>query len=91
MLTYEYNTEDLTIEEKKNGNDHEFTILIIKEELCEKLLEVRYFFENNDIHTDVLFYTHNKENEYHIIVRNDMYVSFLLLLFQHQLIQSLKW
>ncbi|WP_129730424.1 hypothetical protein [Ectobacillus funiculus] len=90
MIHYQC-AKGLSLSEKKNGKDIEFTIVI--EDIARydsAIKKVRQHFDGNRVYTDVLFYIH-KDNEYQIIVRHDYYIDFILYLFKYQLIQSLSW
>ncbi|AMA72276.1 MULTISPECIES: hypothetical protein [Aneurinibacillus] len=91
MVRYEYDKEGLDIQEHKNGNDKEFVIKIKNPaQYLQALRKVRAYFSNDTVHTDVLFYTH-RNNEYHVIVRADYYVIFLLSLFKYRILSRLEW
>lgn len=91
MIRYDFDRDGLDIREMKNENDVEFHITIKDEEkYLPSFLQVRDFFNNNNIHTDVLFYSH-PERVYQIIVREDYYSDFVLSLFKHRLLRSVSW
>ena len=89
-IEYKYDEKLLIVKETANGNDIEFTISLYSKDLKPPLEEVRDYFNENKILTDVLFYTH-PNHVFQIIVRKDFYKDFLLQLFKHQIIQQLKW
>jgi hypothetical protein len=91
MLTYQYNQDVIRITETANGDDIEFHIQILKEEpYVEKIRQVQNLFEDNDVHTDVLFYAY-PNHQYRVIVRQDYYTDFVLAMMKHRLLQSVKW
>ncbi|TCP28715.1 hypothetical protein EV207_11625 [Scopulibacillus darangshiensis] len=89
-LCYEVIHSLMTLEEKKNNKDIEFTIKAKNGEAFELLHKIRNFFESDKIYTDVLFYT-QKEQTYQVICRPDSYVPFILVLFQYQLLERVEW
>ncbi|MFC0215400.1 hypothetical protein ACFFK0_23690 [Paenibacillus chartarius] len=91
MLKYEIHEEVVQIEEKPNGNDTEFHIHILEPELClPKIREIQTHFDENRVHTDVLFYALG-DRHYQVIVRADYYEEFVLQLMRHRLLRSVKW
>jgi hypothetical protein len=91
MLTYKYNQDALNIEETINGEDKEFTILIKEDEpYLERMKQMQKFFDSDNIYTDVMFYVY-ENHRYQIIVRQDHYVNFVLVLMRHQLLVSVQW
>ncbi|NHM31866.1 hypothetical protein [Neobacillus terrae] len=89
-LNYEFNKELLSITEKVNEEDIEFSIVFKNVKLAEKLEKVHQYFDLNEIHTDALFFT-NKDGSNQIIVKKDFYEDFILQLFKQQLLERLKW
>ncbi|MED0675483.1 hypothetical protein ABEV55_03270 [Aneurinibacillus thermoaerophilus] len=91
MISYQYDTNALTIEEQKNELDTEF-ILKVKDVdgIIPALRKVRAFFDQDKVYTDVIFYPH-PNHEYQIIVRQDYYIDFLLALFKNKIIHTLEW
>jgi hypothetical protein len=91
MIRYEYDREGLDIQEKENGEDREFVMKVKNpEKYLPGLRKVRTHFSKDTVYTDVLFYTH-PNHEYHIIVRADYYVDFILSLFKHRILLRLEW
>jgi hypothetical protein len=91
MLTYSHNEEIIKIQETPNGSDIEFHIEILKEDpYVHFLKQVQRYFEDNRIHTDVLFYV-KTQHHYSVIVRSDYYEDFVLQLMRHRLLQSVEW
>lgn len=91
MIRYEYDQGSLDIQERENDKDKEFIIkLKDPEKHLPGLRKVRAHFTNDTVYTDALFYTH-KNNEYHVIVRSDYYIDFLLSLFKHNILVKLEW
>jgi hypothetical protein len=91
VITYRYDTNSLTIEEKQNEQDIEFIIKVKDvDKVTPALRNVRAFFDSDKIYTDVIFYPH-PNHEYQIIVRQDHYVVFLLALFKHRIIHAMEW
>jgi predicted Zn-dependent protease len=91
VITYRYDTNSLTIEEKQNEQDIEFIIKIKDADaVIPALRNVRAFFDSDKVYTDVIFYPHSN-HEYQIIVRQDYYVDFLLALFKHRIIHAMEW
>ncbi|WP_286887097.1 hypothetical protein [Aneurinibacillus sp. UBA3580] len=91
MVTYRYKTDLLIIEEKANNNDKEF-IFKVKDvdTIVPALRKVRMFFDSDKIYTDVIFYSH-PNHEYQVIVRQNYYIDFLLVLFKNKIIQCIEW
>lgn len=56
----------------------------------DRMKKIREQFDDNRVHTDVLFYYY-PNHEYRIIVRQDYYVDFVLALMKHRLLESVKW
>ncbi|KPC70332.1 hypothetical protein ADL26_17775 [Thermoactinomyces vulgaris] len=90
MLRYEYDKQKLNMQEKANGNDVEFDIRCLDGALVEAIKRVQELFEDNDVHTDVLFYAY-PNHEYRVIVRQDYYVDFILALMKHRVLQRVEW
>ena len=78
------------IEEKTNQYDFAFYLKIEDESLRKAYFQVREFFENDHLYTDVLFYTH-QDHRYEAIVRKDYYIDFLLALFKYKLLINMTW
>lgn len=89
-LTYKYDEKIIEVKEKANEEDIEFTLVLLDNECKKKLVNVRNYFEENKILTDILVY-HHPNNRYQIIVRKDFYYDFLLQLFKQQLLLEVKW
>ncbi|WP_410770894.1 hypothetical protein [Fontibacillus sp. BL9] len=91
MLTYQFNPDVVQIKEIDNEKDVEFEIRVLNEDaLVHELRQIRKWFENNDVHTDVLFYGY-PNHTFKVIVRRDYYVEFILELMKHRLLQSVEW
>lgn len=91
MLKYRYNEDGIQIQETLDGEDTEFHIRIINEEpYVAGMKRVQERFEENHIHTDVLFYVY-PNHEYRVIVRRDYYIDFVLEMMKHYLLQSVEW
>ncbi len=91
MLRYERIQNGFTLNEQKNADDVEFTLLIHDtERYLPVMKQIRKHFDADEIYTDVLIYIH-KDNEYQFIVRQDSYVDFVLILFKYHLIKSVSW
>ena len=91
MLKYRYNQDVIQIQETLDGEDTEFLIHILNVKpyvAGMKLVQER--FEENRIHTDVLFYAY-PNHEYRVIVRRDFYIDFVLEMMKHYLLQSVEW
>jgi hypothetical protein len=90
IVEYKYDAQLLDIQETNNGNDLEFTITLLDNQLKKGLKLVREYFEENKILTDIHYYIH-PNNRYQVIVRKDFYNEFLIQLFRQQLLQEIKW
>ncbi|MGO0062100.1 hypothetical protein ACTID9_19045 [Brevibacillus fluminis] len=90
MLTYLFDPAKLSIQESKVEDDYEFRIHVKEEEQHEAMRDIRHYFAENRVHTDVLFYTH-VDHGYQVIVRQDYYVAFVLQLFAHRLLTQVGW
>lgn len=92
MLKYEYDTARLTITEKEQDKDVEIWIRLSESDdsVVRLFRQIRDHFDNNQVHTDVLFYPH-RNHDFQWIVRKDYYVDFILALFKHRLIESVSW
>ncbi|MCM3725527.1 hypothetical protein M3226_07510 [Neobacillus cucumis] len=53
-------------------------------------MEVRQYFDDNSVLTDIHYYIH-PNNNYQVIVRNDFYNEFIIQLFRQQLLKEIKW
>lgn len=80
----------MELKEAKNGDDFEFNLTLFDKDLKKQLAKVKKYFDENDILTDLLVYTHS-DKHVQIIVREDFYEDFILQLFKHQLIDEVKW
>jgi hypothetical protein len=89
-LYFKVNEEMISLTEKKNEQDSEFLIRTKTNEALDRLRKLRAFFENDKVYTDILFYS-RKDHEYQVIVRRDVYVPFVVHLFQLQLLLSVAW
>jgi hypothetical protein len=91
MIDYRYDDQSIRIIEVVNMEDMEFKIQIIGEgAYVEGIKQVKAFFDDNRVYTDVLFYAYNNR-EYRVIVRKDYYVDFILSMFKHRLLKSVEW
>ncbi|WP_284637990.1 hypothetical protein [Paenibacillus silviterrae] len=91
MISYEYDETLVRIEEQKNGDDVDVWLRFpaVNAEAEKAVKRIRDEFEANEVMTDVLFYAHS--DGYQWVVRNDYYPDFLMQLFKHKLITSLRW
>jgi hypothetical protein len=91
MIDYSYDDQSIRITEVVNMEDMEFKIQIINEgAYLDGIKQVKAFFDDNRVYTDVLFYAYNNR-EYRVIVRKDYYVDFILSMFKHRLLKSVEW
>jgi DNA polymerase elongation subunit (family B) len=89
-IDYKYDEKLLELKEIANGDDIEFLITLFDSKLKKRLINVREFFEDNKILTDIHYYIH-PNNKYQVIVRKDFYNEFLIQLFRQELLQEIKW
>lgn len=89
-VAYEYDQNLVEISETVNGEDQEFNIKLLDKSLEDNIHEIRNFFEQNKVYTDVLFYTHS-DHTYQIIVKNEYYTEFVLKLFKEKLLKKISW
>lgn len=89
-LIYKYNEANLSLQESLNEDDIEFHITFYEKELKKKLLKIKEFFNQNDVETDLLLYTHS-DKHIQVIVRKDFYIDFILQLFKEHLLEEIKW
>lgn len=90
-MKYQYDQNVIRISETANENDIEFRILILIEKpYLDGMKQVQKEYEDNRIHTDVLFYIY-ANHEYRVIVRKDHYEDFVLELMKRRLLQSVEW
>ncbi len=89
-VAYNYDGKLLELKETANGDDIEFSITLFNSELKKNLINVREFFEENKVLTDIHYYIH-PNNRYQVIVRKDFYNDFIIQLFRQQLVQEIKW
>lgn len=89
-IFYEYDKNIIELNETDNGEDKEFNIKLLDKGLDDNLHEIRKFFEQNKVYTDVLFYTHS-DHTYQIIVKNEYYTDFVIKLFKEKLLQKISW
>jgi len=89
-LTYRHNKEVIQISETPNVSDVEFDIKVLAEDKWAGIKELQRTFEDNDVHTDVLFYPY-ENHHYKVIVRIDYYADFILGLMKHHLLESVEW
>lgn len=92
MKKLNYQIDDLLIglEEKKNDDDVEFLITAKTDEALRRLRDIRKFYDSDKVYTDILFYT-LVNRQYQVIVRRDVYVPFILRLFQFRLLRFVEW
>lgn len=89
-VEYKYDEKLLELKETANGDDIEFSIILLDSEIKKRLTKVRAFFEENKTLTDILYYIH-PNNRYQVIVRKDFYNEFLIQLFRQKLLLEIKW
>ncbi|MEH7415200.1 hypothetical protein V7266_07935 [Neobacillus drentensis] len=89
-VEYTYDKSLIELNETANGNDIEFSITLFDNELKNKLMKVRQYFDANRVLTDIHYYIH-PNNHYQVIVRNDFYNEFIIQLFSQQLLKEIKW
>lgn len=89
MITYEYHKGELTITERKTVSDYEFEFKVHSDNVLRHLKEVRNELEGNDDLTDVSFAT-SPGNVYSAAVRHNFRTDFLLILFKHQVLHTVK-
>ncbi|TMV46813.1 hypothetical protein FE783_24545 [Paenibacillus mesophilus] len=90
-LSYDWDAGIVRIQESGNGDDTEFQIELVQDQpYAAAMRRVQQFFEDNQVHTDVLFYLY-PGHKYRVIVRKDYYNDFLLELLKHRLLRSLEW
>lgn len=89
-LTYQFNEAVIQLIETPNEADVEFDIRILAESKWAGMKEVQKTFEENSVHTDVLFYAY-ENHRYRVIARQDYYVDFVLELLKHQLLEKVEW
>ncbi|WKB36313.1 hypothetical protein QS257_03930 [Terrilactibacillus sp. S3-3] len=93
MKKLNYQIDDSLIgleEKKKNDDDVEFLITVKTDEALRRLRDIRKFYDSDKVYTDILFYT-LVNRQYQVIVRRDVYVPFILRLFQFRLIRFVEW
>jgi len=89
-VKYKYDEKIIELKETANGNDIEFSIKLIDSELKKNLRQVRDYFEENKILTDIQFYIHPNK-QYQVIARSDFYNEFIIQLFRQQLLKEIVW
>jgi hypothetical protein len=89
-LVYKYNEALLRLNESPNGEDIEFNLFFHDQEIKKQLSAVKSFFDQNDIYTDLLVYTHS-DKHIQMIVRKDYYPDFILQLFKQHLLEEVRW
>lgn len=87
---YKYNEKLIDLAESPNGEDIEFNLIFHEQEMKKQLAAIKSFFDQNDIYTDLLVYTHS-DKHIQMIVRKDYYLDFILQLFKHQLLEEIRW
>lgn len=90
VIHYTVNDQLVEVTEVRNQDDYTFTIHIKSEEMRKRLKAVRAYFEENKDLTDAMFYS-LENGKYEVIVRNDVYITFLLIAFKYRCLESLKW
>lgn len=89
-IEYKLNEQLIDLKESANGDDVEFLITVLDENVKNQLKKIREYFAENNILTDVHFYT-LANNRYQLIVRKDFYLEFVFQLFKQQLVEEMKW
>ena len=89
-VAYKYDEKLLELMETANGDDIEFSIILLNTELKKRMIKVREYFEENKILTDIHYYIH-PNNRYQVIVRKDFYNEFIIQLFRQQLLKEITW
>jgi hypothetical protein len=87
---YKYNETLIDLAESSNGEDIEFNLIFHDQKMKKQLAAIKGFFDQNDIYTDLLVYTHS-DKHIQMIVRKDYYLDFILQLFKHQLLEEIRW
>lgn len=90
MIHYTVDDQLLEVREEKNQSDYTFHIRVKSDEMRKRLKQVRAFFEENKDLTDAMFYS-LQDGQYEVIVRNDIYLTFLLIAFKYRCLESLNW
>ncbi|BAU27128.1 hypothetical protein DFP93_104217 [Aneurinibacillus soli] len=91
MLRYYYDTEELDIEETENGQDREFHFHFKSAgQNMHDFQKVRAHFNRDRVITDVFFYP-QADQRCRVIVRNDYYIDFVLVLFKYQILSHIEW
>ncbi|KHD86227.1 hypothetical protein [Heyndrickxia ginsengihumi] len=88
-LQYSVAADKILLQENKRDEDIEFIIKFQKAEIQKDLHELRQFFENDAVYSDVLFYTY--KDHLQVIVKKESYVSFILGLFKWKLLKNVQW
>ncbi|REE91567.1 hypothetical protein A8990_10475 [Paenibacillus taihuensis] len=89
-LKYTYSPLIIELKETPNEGDVEFEVQIKEDRYWPAMKSVQRFFEENEVYTDVLFYPF-ENHKFRIIVREDHYAAFILVLMKHQLVQKVEW
>lgn len=90
-IQYSFNPNEYEIVQSNNEKDFDFIIRLKNAETgLASLRKVRDHYNRDNIYTDVMFYAHS-DHEYRFIVREDSYVSFLLVLFKYRLLLKMEW
>jgi hypothetical protein len=91
LIRYEYDRSEVEISESRNNNDYQYLIRLVNiNKHLDALHDLRHYFNRDNIHTDVMFFVHS-DHEYQVIVREDHYVDFLIVLFKFKLVTLLEW
>jgi hypothetical protein len=89
-VAYRYNEQILELQETVNGDDFEFTLAFSDRKWKKKIENIREYFDENAILTDIDFYMH-PNNRFQIIVRKDFYNEFIIQLFKQHIVKEIKW
>ncbi|MGD8189154.1 hypothetical protein ACQCN2_04045 [Brevibacillus ginsengisoli] len=90
MVNYTVDEQLIEVTEVKNQKDYTFNIQVKSEEMRKRLKQVRSYFEENKDLTDAMFYS-LQDGRYEVIVRDDMFITFLLIAFKYRCLESLAW
>lgn len=91
MLHYRFNPDEISLMEKRNGDDFEFVVNILNtDKHLNNFHQLRDHFNNNHIYTDVIFHARS-DHEFRIIVRSDQYVDFIIYMLKYKLITQAEW
>ncbi|SEU02102.1 hypothetical protein [Paenibacillus sp. NFR01] len=91
MIKYTYDRRILSIQETAAGRDVEFQIEFHEDNGLEAgLLDIQRQFDNNEVITDVMFYSY-PHRKHLVVVRQDFYIDFVLALMKQRLLLSVQW